>query len=243
MLFHRALSLKTAPSTQLRAQPFTNGWHSYEFMQQVMALPHEPQDPLDPDAARQRGIAHARALHLSRPIDRCARPRSPVEGSGQHRSLRAPFQSCRTAIGGFRLANLRPCAAPATEPPAAGAYDDLDPRISFYGTWSHDTQFAQPANHSVTYSDSVGASFQFRFQGKAVTWVYTRALNRGVAEVLLDGQRQAELDLYAADAAWQSRSVFQAAAAGAHVLEVRILNRPNPRSSGNYVDVDELIVE
>jgi hypothetical protein len=229
------LFLETGDIAELRAQAYTNGWHSYMFMQRVMALrtPHEALE-----LARQLGIRHfiypdpasgvpVREALWKDLIDRCSQTEAGVP----------------SGPGGFRLANLRPCTAAAAEVPAAGVYDDPDPRISFFGYWSHDAQFAQAANHSVTYSDVPGASFQFTFRGTAITWVYTKALNRGIAQVFLDGQPRSEVDLYAPDTAWQSRSVFRAAGQGDHVFEVRILNRPNPRSSGNYVDVDELIVE
>jgi hypothetical protein len=226
------LFLETGDIAQLHAEAYTNGWHSYGFMQRVaeLRMPEEARE-----LARRLGIRHA--IY-------------PDSGAGvpvREAVLKGLIDHCaetEASIGGFRLANLGTCRAmPSAEAPAAGDYDDLDPRISFLGNWSHDTQFAQVANHSVTYSDSLGAKFQFRFRGTAVTWVYTKALNRGVARVFLDGAPQSEVDLYAPDTLWQSRSLFRASGNGVHVLEVQVLNRPNPRSAGNFVDVDKLIVE
>lgn len=226
-----ALFLETGDIAQFRARPYTNGWHSYLFMQRVMAL-RTPYEALE--LARGLGIRHfiypdpatgvpVRESLWKDLIERCSAPEMEV--------------------GSFRLASLRPCSIAPAEVPPPGRYDDLDPRISYIANWSHDTQFPQTANRSVTYSDVPGAAFRLTFHGAAITWVYTRAANRGIAEVLLDGQPQGEVDLYAPATAWQSSSVFRAAAAGDHTFEVRVLNRRNPRSSGNYVDVDELVVQ
>ena len=226
-----ALFLETGDIAQFRARPYTNGWHSYLFMQRVMAL-RTPFEAL--------ALAHELDIrHFVYP--------DPATGVPVRQSLwKDLIDRCSTIeaeIGGFRLAGLRPCTISPTEVPAAGSYDDLDPRISYTGNWSHDTQFPQTANRSVTYSDLPDAAFRFTFRGSAIAWVYTRAANRGVAEALLDGAPQGEIDLYAAATAWQSRTVFRAAAPGDHTFEVRILDRRNPRSSGNFVDVDELVVE
>jgi hypothetical protein len=58
----------------------------------------------------------------------------------------------------------------------------------------------------------------------------------------VDGRLLGEVDLYSPSTLWQSESVFRGFGEGEHVFEIRVLNRKDPRSSGTYVDLDELIV-
>ncbi len=243
-----ALFLETMDIAGLRGDAWSNGWHSYLFMKRLEGV------ETGPDAfriLRELGIRHFVYPNPDYP--------RPGEGAPVRESqlrwvvdrLTRPEGEC----GPFRLAGLRPefMGADAVEsainddrwPPLLppGRYDDLDPRVRFVRQWSHDTQFADAAHHSLTYSDIPSAAFQLTFRGSAISWVYTKALNRGMAEVLVDGKQQAEVDLYSAATVWQSKTSIQGLPAGEHTFEVRILGRRNPLSSGNYVDVDELIIE
>jgi len=120
--------------------------------------------------------------------------------------------------------------------------DDSDPRIAFSGVWTRDTAFEQPLNGTITYSDRPGAAFDFPFTGRAVAYYYTGALNRGMAEIRMDGSPLLTLDEYSPRTVWRSRARIEAGP-GAHVLTVRVLGRRNPRSRDSFVDVDCLAVE
>ncbi len=126
---------------------------------------------------------------------------------------------------------------------APGSHDDMDPRIEFEGLWHGDRQFPEPANGSITYSAVAGALFRARFRGSAVTYVYTKAANRGEAEVWIDGARRAVIDQYSAATEWQVKTAFAGLGEGEHTLEVRVAGRRNPKSSEIYVDLDALVVE
>jgi hypothetical protein len=130
--------------------------------------------------------------------------------------------------------------APVVPP---GDYDDADPRIRLHRPWSHDPQFQEASHHTLTYSDVPGASASLAFSGGAVTYVFTRATNRGIAEVWIDGQLKGRLDLYAPATAWKSRRTFANLGSGQHAIEVRVSGEQNPRSTGCYVDLDDFIVE
>jgi len=228
-----ALFLETMDVAGLRGKAYTDGWHSHVFLQSVMAL----RTPADARRMLEAlGVRHFVFPDPARGI--------PVR-EAQLTQFLAEFTQPEARAGGFELARLRQDSgadqAPAPTPP--GRYDDFDPRIRFFAHWSHDPQFAAAANHSLTYSDIPDAAFRFQFRGSAITWVYTKALNRGVAEVRVDGESRGTVDLYSPDTVWQARTVFDGLGTGAHVLEVRILDKKNPRSAGRYVDVDELIVE
>jgi hypothetical protein len=69
--------------------------------------------------------------------------------------------------------------------------------------------------------------------------VTTRASNRGIAQVRLDGVLVATVDLFAA-ATSPRQLVFQRTgiAAGTHTLQVRVTGTRNAASTGNRIDID-----
>jgi hypothetical protein len=154
---------------------------------------------------------------------------------------------------GARLYRLEPdCAEQASTAPIMasgeaavppGAYDDADSRIRLREPWVHDPQFQDAYLHTLTYSDIPAASISLSFSGSAITYVYTRARNRGIAEVWIDGQLKGCVDLYAPDTAWKSRQRYEGLGSGGHVIEIRVTGQRNPRSAGSFVDLDALIVE
>jgi hypothetical protein len=123
-----------------------------------------------------------------------------------------------------------------------GVYDDLNPKLSFTGRWLRDRQFPNAAAGTLTYSDHADDLFRLTFQGGAITYVYTRALNRGIAEIRIDGKTHSRLDQFAAETAWQTASTFENLGPGNHTFEVRVTSDKNPQSSGYHVDVDRIVI-
>lgn len=133
------------------------------------------------------------------------------------------------------------CGDTQTQPVAtAGEYDDLDPHITFEGLWSRG-RFPEASNGTLTWANIPGAAARLRFQGTDVTYVYTKAFNRGFAEVFIDGESRATLDLYAPAIAWKTSTPFHAST-GTHTFEIRVTGRKSSAATGAFVDVDELIV-
>ncbi len=106
-----------------------------------------------------------------------------------------------------------------------------------------DTQFPEPYQHTLTYSNIPGATISLAFVGTAVTYVYTRARNRGIAEVVVDGVPKGRIDLYSAATVWQSRTKFRGLGPGRHVIQIRVTGEHNPQANDGFVDLDALIVE
>ncbi len=119
-----------------------------------------------------------------------------------------------------------------------GDYDDFDPAILLRGDWERTAQFAETFAHTVTFTDTPGAEIALSFQGGELTYVFTRAPNRGKAQVTIDGRDLGTLDLYAAKVAWRSRARFGELGPGRHVLLIRVLGESRPEAEGKFVDVD-----
>ncbi len=136
-----------------------------------------------------------------------------------------------------------PVALAPLVPVPAGAYDDTDPRIRLHAAWIRDTQFPETSQHTLTYSNIRGASATLAFTGTAVSYVYTRASNRGIAEVRIDGSPKCRIDLYSAATRWQSRTRLGGLTQGAHVFQILVTGQKNPLASDTFVDLDALFVE
>lgn len=128
-------------------------------------------------------------------------------------------------------------------PVGTGSYDDTDPRIGFIGAWLSDRQFSSAMEGTIAYSNRPGSLFRVTFDGTRLTWIYTKAPNRGLAQVTIDGSPRTTVDLYSPRLEWQSRTAFSDLSAGRHVLEVRVSGMKNSASEDCYVDVDSIVIE
>jgi hypothetical protein len=126
---------------------------------------------------------------------------------------------------------------------APGHYDDQDQRVEYKGKWWPDRQFPQSSGQSITYSDKPGDTFRIAFTGSAITYVFTKALNRGIAEVKIDGGPAVRINQYSASTQWQEKQRFGGLSPGAHTMEVRVSGDKDPASGGLFVDLDAFDVE
>jgi hypothetical protein len=124
-----------------------------------------------------------------------------------------------------------------------GTYDDTDPRIVLHAPWMRDTQFQEAYGHTLTYTNIPGASISFAFTGKSVTYVYTRAHNRGIAEVWIDDRLRDRLDLYSPDTEWEKRTTYDGLGSGTHVVRIRVTGQRVPKATDCFVDLDAVTVE
>src|ERR1017187_2450136 len=124
-----------------------------------------------------------------------------------------------------------------------GFYDDYDPALLFRGDWTKSSSFDGPDRHTISYFAIPGSEAQIVFEGKALTYEYTKAPNRGLAEVIIDGTSQGTIDLYSPSIEWQTHTRFCCFAAGKHVAVIRVVGRANPKSTGVFIDLDSFTVE
>ena len=92
----------------------------------------------------------------------------------------------------------------------------------------------------MSYSNDPGASARFEFDGTAFEYVYTKAFNRGLALVTIDGVERGIVDLYARPIQWQATTAFGGLMPGHHTVEIQVLGRRNSVSSSSYIDIDAL---
>jgi hypothetical protein len=216
----------------LHARAYSDTWHTYGFWKRMI----EADDAAQVAAEFQElGIRH---LITAIPVE----TESAVV---QHfvNEWTAPSGASR---GKFELRNVLDAPLKKLEdvvPAGAGSYDDRDPHVEYTGAWLHDRQFKQASSGTITYSNRPGDSFKLFFSGTSIEYVYTKALNRGTAEVWIDRQRRGEIDQYSESIEWQQRTVFSGLAPGPHTIEVRVLKERNPGSSDYYVDLDGFVVK
>jgi len=153
------------------------------------------------------------------------------------------------AFSEFYVARLEPAcrgAAVSGDPVLTvkrGAYDDFDPAVLLHGDWERSDQFEQSMGHSISFTDIAGADVRFAFEGSGLEYVFTRAPNRGIAAVTIDGIDKGRVDLYSAKVEWQSRARYDYLGPGRHMIVVRVTGESDPRAEGKFVDVDAFVVK
>lgn len=85
------------------------------------------------------------------------------------------------------------------------------------------------------------------FVGDGIRYYYTKAYNRGIVQVTIDGEEQARIDLYAPTTPpnnhqWQQSS-YWALPYGTHQIHLAVTGDKNGSSSGTYIDLDRFVVD
>ena len=220
----------TDQTGELNGPSYTDSWHSERYWSRVQnaGTPREVAVILN-----GLGIQYVVA-----PVSRRT-GRVPVQ-----LFFRLWLEPVRTPVGPLGLYRMRDVSAPVDNAPfASGRYDDVEERIEYSGSWLHDLQFPESSEQSITYSETPGNALRIRFTGTAITYVFTQAANRGIAEVSIDGHPVDRIDQYSARTVWQSMRRFSGLNPGIHTLEVRVSGQKNPGSAGVFVDLDAFAVE
>jgi hypothetical protein len=146
----------------------------------------------------------------------------------------------------FKRSGCKPSELPhdevTAEAPIGNAVDDSNKTIAYVGNWGHG-KFAQAHDASLSYSNDAGASARATFQGTQITWVHSKAVNRGIVEVRIDGVSKGKIDLYSASTIWRTEDTFKTFGPGAHTFEVLVTEDRNPLATDHFADVDALIVK
>ncbi|MEO8097308.1 MAG: hypothetical protein ABI811_06360 [Acidobacteriota bacterium] len=227
-----AAFFSTDATAGLHAQAYTDTWHNEHYWERVRNAP---------DAAATAAYFKSLGIrHVIAPANR-----------------EAPFEVVRAFLvrwldpepaataGTFALFRVRDAEIPIrkdTRPLTSGTHDDSEPRIEYTGAWLHDKQFAQPVGQTLSYSDTSGDRVKLTFEGRAITYVFTRAVNRGIVEIRIDGEMVRRINLYAPQTTWKSSARLAGFSPGPHTLELIVTGRKDKKASGTFVDLDAVTV-
>jgi glycosyltransferase involved in cell wall biosynthesis len=227
----------------LTGEVYENHWHQYNTFDQI-----------------QRALTAPEMLRLMEHWGvRYFIARKPAAGEQvRPPALRELLETCTVPeyeAGGFYLARLQTDCGRQIEVAAArdrgrpeivvppGVYDDFDPAIRYRGDWTNSDKFEGPYLHTVSFTDIPGAEAAFAFEGEALTYTYTKAPNRGLAAITIDGASKGNVDLYSPTIEWQSWSRFCCLGPGKHLVVIRVVGQNSPGSTGRFVDLDSFRVE
>ena len=119
-----------------------------------------------------------------------------------------------------------------------GVYDNDDPQIRYFGTWSDSTYTIGTYDNSAKTSNIPQSGFRFTFTGNEITYIYTTSANRGIAAVTIDGTHHYYIDQYSADVRRQIGRTFSGLGFGVHILNVVLTGATQDK----YIDLDALVV-
>lgn len=122
-------------------------------------------------------------------------------------------------------------------------YQESNVAIRYAGVWTTGS-LTGAYGERVKFGSSTGASATFAMPvgTRGVSFVSTKAADRGRVDIYLDGKRLGTVDLYSS--ATQLRQTMFARVldpAVAHTLEVRVLGTKHASSKGTRVDVDAIV--
>lgn len=134
------------------------------------------------------------------------------------------------------------CNAPEIKPlQLQGAFDDASEEVDYAGEWTHAT-LPLAAGGTEASSRSPQASAHLDFVGTEVMYVYSKANNRGVAAVKIDGVARQDIDLYSPAIVWQSKTLFSDLGPGKHTIQISVSGAKNAKATDSVVDVDGFVV-
>jgi hypothetical protein len=119
-------------------------------------------------------------------------------------------------------------------------FDDRDPGMIFSSGWTRSNNpswYSRAYNSTITYTNVAGASLEFSFNGDRATIFFTRANNRGDANVFKDNNVFADvLEGYADQVEYQVAKTIHFGTPGPH--KIKIVAQGN-----GYFDIDAITVD
>jgi Carboxypeptidase regulatory-like domain len=123
-------------------------------------------------------------------------------------------------------------------------YDDTDPALQYSGNWTHAAnQSYTSADYKDTesFSGQAGDSVTVPFSGTAIRWIGSQTSNHGLADVYLDGTKEATVDT----SGGQDQAVLFSKSGltnGPHTLKIVVDGTHSAGSTANYVSIDAIDV-
>jgi hypothetical protein len=134
---------------------------------------------------------------------------------------------------------LSPSAPPTTR------VQETDPSTTYTAGWTQGTRFNFWSGETAAFSATAGARATFTFTGTAVRWIGQRAMNGGIARVLLDGVQVAQVDTFAPVQEEFQAVVYSATGlpSTSHTLAIEVTGTQNPSSQGAFIYVDAFDIQ
>jgi hypothetical protein len=123
-----------------------------------------------------------------------------------------------------------------------GIYDNTSPQFRYIGNWTHSSPWSSAYNQTLSWSDNTESGASFTFSGDVVTLYFTKASNRGVAAIVIDGIHKGYFDLFSSNTIWKDSLIFTNIGGGIHTINIAVTGDSNGSSSGKFVDVDAIRV-
>jgi hypothetical protein len=224
----------------LIAPAYANNWHDYLFTKQVQARPL-PADVYQ--LFTRYGIAEMvidrRQTHLHDAVTDLISTCGIAEFTAGNFVVMKLRSDCAGVLR--QTASNGEICSPG-EPLRRGRYDETDPRIVFTGNWTASREFSAAYRKTIAFTNVPGSVACFAMEGTGFDYIHARAYNRGRAEILVDGELKATVDLYSTGIEWQSRSSVRGLLPGRHVITIRDLPEKTDGASDFYIDVDGIVV-
>lgn len=113
--------------------------------------------------------------------------------------------------------------------------------ITYTGEWTHSTGVAGASNRDLSASTSTGASAQYRFTSSRVRLIGRYCPTCGMADVYIDGDYDARIDLWGDRGAHVDRTVIYDRSfptVGKHTIKLVVNGTKNLESTGTSVNLD-----
>jgi hypothetical protein len=227
----------TDTTAGLRAEAYVYGWHTERY---------EWQAWLSTSPADYGRLARSLNLELFvAPVGWTQSDANPAI-----RTYLADYTEPEFRVGAFELRKLKPQAAASLEREerampgcGAGMIDDRSPQVRYSGRWRTVAQFGEACGGTLTYAEAPDAQATLMFSGTSVTYVFTKAYARGVAEVSVDGVKRDVIDQFSRGIEWRSHVTYSGLAAGPHSITIRPLHQKAADSRAFDIDIDGFVVE
>ena len=119
-----------------------------------------------------------------------------------------------------------------------GVHDNTASQLKYIGNWTSATGWGGAHAGTLSWDATSEDAVTFTFIGNSVTYIYTRANNRGYAAVTIDGIDRGVVDLYSDVPLFQQGKNYSGLGSGPHTIHVTVTPNRNVQSLGNYIDVD-----
>ena len=121
-------------------------------------------------------------------------------------------------------------------------YEEDDPSIGVEGLWVNEA-YDGPTNGKIRVAEDTGSKLHFNFKGRQVQMVAAKYWTCGAANIYIDGELVATVNLYSATPTYKVVDFdMPGMKYGDHVLTVEAVGSGNPVEPYNFVNVDCFVV-